>query len=160
MLLYLAKRVRLNKFTAIAFLGTRAQIAAVQDWEMPRRGVRYIDCSNDVSICLEARRSEVVLECAAASFAECKDYESHTAGVISLLCKGLLYVKSAKQELMSKSSMEAELIGISDMLPRVVWTRKSLVEQGYKCRLARWFQVDHVSTAVLASKVSSRGQDI
>ena len=97
----------------------------------------------------------MVLECAAASFAECKDYESHTAGVISLLCKGLLYVKTVKRELMSKSSMEAELIGISDMLPRVVWTRESLAKQGYKCGLARSFQVDHVSTAVLASKGSS-----
>ena len=127
----------------------------VQDWERPWRVLGYSDRSNDVSICLEARHSEVVLECAAASFAECKDYESHTAGVISLLCKGLLYVKSAKRELMSKSSMEAELIGISDMLPRVVWTRESLAEQGYKCGLARSFQVDHVSTAVLASKGSS-----
>ena len=89
--------MRLNKFTAIAFLGTRVQSAAVQNWEMPRRGIRYIDCLNDVSICLEARRSEVVLECAAASFAECKDYASHTAGGLSLLCKVLLYVKSAKR---------------------------------------------------------------
>ena len=145
----------LNKFTAIAFLGTRVRSAVVQDWEKPRRGIRYIVCLNDVSICLEARRSEVVLECAAASFAECKDYASHTAGVISLLCKGLLYDKSVKRELMSKSSMEAELIGISDMLPRVVWTGKSLAEQGYKCGLARSFQVDRMSTAVLASKGSS-----
>jgi hypothetical protein len=61
-LLYLSKRVRLNKFTAIAFLGTRVQSAVVQDWEMLRRGIRYIDCLNDASICLEARRSEVVLE--------------------------------------------------------------------------------------------------
>ena len=56
---------------AIGYVGPRYVCPVVV--EMPRRGNRYIDRSNDVSVCLEARRSEVVLECAAASFAECKD---------------------------------------------------------------------------------------
>ena len=71
------------------------------------------------------------------------------------LCKGLLYVESAKRELMSKSLIEADLIGNSDMLPQVTWIRESVAEQGYKCGLARPFQDDHMSTAVLASKGSS-----
>ena len=48
-----------------------------------------------------------------------------------------------------------ELIGISDTLPQVIWTRESLAEQGSKCGPARSFQDDHMSTAVLASKGSS-----
>ena len=52
---------------------------------------------------------------------------------------------------MSKSSTEAELIGISDMLPQVIWTRDFLAEQGYKCWPARLFQ-DNQSTMALANK--------
>jgi hypothetical protein len=62
-----------------------------------------------------------------------------------------VYVKSAKQKLMSKSSTEAELIGVSDMLRQVIWTRDFLAEQGYKCEPARLFQ-DNQSTIALANK--------
>ena len=40
--------------------------------------------------------------------------------------------------MVSKSSTEAvELIGISDMLSQVIWTRDFLVEQGYEVGPAR-----------------------
>ena len=149
-LLYLAKRVRPDTLTAVAFLSTRVQAPTDQDWSKLMRMLKYINGTKDMGICLEAESGIVVLAYVDASFGVHADYKSHTGGVISL-CKGPVYVKSAKQKLMSKSSTEAELIGVSDMLPQVIWTRDFLVEQGYSCGPARLFQ-DNKSTIVLANK--------
>ena len=85
-----------------------------------------------------------------ASFAVHGDMKSHTGGVISL-GKGPVYVRSSKQRLTSKSSTEAELIGVSDTLPQIVWTREFLEQQGYVSSPAKIFQ-DNQSTIVLANK--------
>jgi len=149
-LLYLSKRVRPDILTAVAFLSTRVQEPTEEDWTKLDRLLKYINCTKDMGICLEAGAGIVVLAYVDASFAVHGDMKSHTGGVISL-GKGAVYVRSSKQKLTSKSSTEAELIGVSDMLPQVIWTREFLEQQGYKCEPARMFQ-DNKSTIVLANK--------
>ena len=41
------------------------------------------------------------------------------------------YVKSIKQNLNTKSSTEAELVRVDNLLNQVIWTRYFLKEQGY-----------------------------
>ena len=53
------------------------------------------------------------------------DANSHTGAAITL-GKGVVYAKSTKQKVVSKSSMEAELIGLSDSASQVLWTRECL----------------------------------
>jgi hypothetical protein len=55
---------------------------------------------------------------------------SHTGGVMSL-GTGAAYSTSHKQKLNTKSSTEAELAGIDDMLPHALWTKYFLEAQGY-----------------------------
>jgi Reverse transcriptase (RNA-dependent DNA polymerase) len=149
-MLYLAKRVRPDILTAIAFLSTRVQGPTEQDWEKLERLLKYINSTKDMGICLETDEVFSILAYVDASFAVHGDMKSHTGGVISL-GKGPVYVKSSKQKLTSKSSTEAELIGVSDMLPQVIWTRDFLLQQGYSCGPAKIFQ-DNQSTIVLANK--------
>jgi len=52
--------------------------------------------------------------------------------------RGLLFAKSSKQKLNSKSSMEAELIAVSDGIGQVIWTKKFLINQGYKINAAKY----------------------
>ena len=47
------------------------------------------------------------------------------------LGKGIIYGTSTRQKLTTKSSTEAELVGVSDVMPQVVWTRYFLEAQGY-----------------------------
>jgi hypothetical protein len=47
------------------------------------------------------------------------------------LGKGGIYGASTRQKLVTKSSTEAELVGVSDVLPQVLWTRNFLTAQGY-----------------------------
>ena len=149
-LLYLAKRVRPDIMTSVAFLSTRVMGPTAEDLVKLNRVFRYINGTKDMGICLEAGAGVTILAYIDASFAVHGDMRSHTGGVISL-GSGPVYVRSSKQKLTSKSSTEAELIGVSDMLPQVIWTRDFLQQQGYMCKPAKIFQ-DNQSTIVLANK--------
>ena len=78
------------------------------------------------------------------------DFKSHT-GVAIAIGKGVIFAKSTKQKLNSKSSTEAELIAVSDGIGQVIWTRNFLINQGYKINAAKIFQ-DNKSTMTLISK--------
>jgi hypothetical protein len=43
-----------------------------------------------------------------------------------MLGKATIYVKSGKQKIVTRSSTESELVGISDALSQVLWTREYL----------------------------------
>ena len=58
------------------------------------------------------------------------DCRSHTGGAMSWGW-GVLLTKCQKQKLNTKSSTEGEIVGVSDYLPNVIWTRMFLEEQGY-----------------------------
>ena len=45
--------------------------------------------------------------------------------------KGSVYSSSTRQKLNTKSSTEAELVGVDDAMPTIIWSRRFLKEQGY-----------------------------
>jgi hypothetical protein len=57
-----------------------------------------------------------------ASFAVHPDMRSHTGNTMSL-GKGSVYLTSRKQRINTKSSTKAELVGVDDSMPLVIWTR-------------------------------------
>jgi hypothetical protein len=57
------------------------------------------------------------------------DMKSHTGGGI-LWGFGIILSMCQKQKLNSKSSTEAEIIGVSDFLPNMIWARMFLEHQG------------------------------
>jgi hypothetical protein len=66
-----------------------------------------------------------------ASYAVHPDMRSHTGGT-KTLGKGSVYSSSIRQKLNTRSSTEAELVAVNDMMSMVLWTRMFLEEQGYK----------------------------
>ena len=64
-----------------------------------------------------------------ASFAVHKDMKSHTGGVMTL-GQGAVISMSTKQKLNTKSSTEAELVGVDDALPFNIWSHYFLKWQG------------------------------
>jgi hypothetical protein len=56
--------------------------------------------------------------------------KSHT-GITMSLGKGSPFSSSISQKLNKKSSTEAELVGVDDGMPLVIWTRNFMIEQGY-----------------------------
>jgi hypothetical protein len=62
--------------------------------------------------------------------------------------KGSVYSTSIGQKLNTKSSTEAELVGVSDVMPMIVWTRYFLEAQGYDVKESPIYQ-DNMSAMLL-----------
>jgi hypothetical protein len=52
-------------------------------------------------------------------------------GGMMSLGKGAAYGTSTREKLNTKSSTEAELVGVNDVMPQILWTRYFLEAQGY-----------------------------
>lgn len=155
-LLYLAKRVRPEILPAIIFLASRVQAPTVEDRSKLDRVLKYLNGNPNLGFILKPNEVLEVLSYIDASFAVHLDYKSHTGMCISL-GMGPVFVKSTKQKLMSKSSTESELIGLSDCVTQVVWTRQFLIHQGYELPPATVYQ-DNKSTISLVEKGRSTSE--
>jgi hypothetical protein len=154
--LYLAKRVRPDLLTTVIFLATRVNDPREEDWAKLSRLLKYINATRELGIRLDASRGIQVFAFIDASFAVHQDYKSHTGGVITIGA-GPVWAKSSKQKLNSKSSTEAEIIGMSDVLSQVIWTRDFLISQGHQLEPATVFQ-DNLSAIALANNGSSKAE--
>jgi Reverse transcriptase (RNA-dependent DNA polymerase) len=132
-LLFLCKRARPDLQTAVSFLTTRVKEPDIDDYKKLSRVMKYLRGTMDMPLTLEANDSSIIQWWIDASFAVHPDMKSHTGGMMSL-GKGGVYGTSTRQKLVTKSSTEAELVGVSDVLPQVIWTRNFLLSQGYGVR--------------------------
>jgi len=114
-----------------SFLSTRAKEPNSNDWKKLGKLFRFSRATQHLKLTLEADGIQVVKWFIDVSFAVHGNMRSHT-GAMMMLGKGCMYASSARQRLNTKSSTEAELVGVSDVLPQVVWTRNFLRCQGYK----------------------------
>ena len=130
-LLFLCKRARPDIHTAVAFLTTRVASPDTDDYAKLRRCVRYLRGTAGLPLTLEGDPCGKIQWWVDASFAVHPDMKSHT-GAIMTLGQGATFSMSTRQRLNTKSSTEAELVGVDDALPQIVWTRNFLQAQGLK----------------------------
>jgi hypothetical protein len=88
-----------------------------------------------------------------ASFGVHDDMKSHTGAVVGL-GYGPTWCKSSVQKLNTKSSTEAELVGVSDGAGQVLWMRMFMEGQGYDVGPAVLYQ-DNQSCMALMNKGKS-----
>jgi hypothetical protein len=149
--LYLAKRTRPDLLTAIAFLSTRVLTPTQQDWHKMDRVLAYINATRTMGLCLSADEHVIrVIAHVDASYGVHVDMKSHTGAAISL-GGGAFHSKSSKQKIATKSSTEAELVGLSDSASMVIWVRNFLCAQGFDVPPATICQ-DNQSTMALVHK--------
>ena len=82
-----------------------------------------------------------------AAFAVHPDMKSHTGSTFTL-GKGAISSSSTKQKVNSRSTTEAELIGVDDKIAKVIWTKKFIEAQDFKVKLNIIYQ-DNTSTIKL-----------
>jgi hypothetical protein len=129
-LLFLCKRVRPDLQLAVAFLTTRVKSPDTDDYKKLARVMRYLRGTVGMPLTLEADGMQTVKWWVDAAFAVHNDMKGHTGGVMSLE-RGAMYGASKKQKIVSRSSTEAELIGVYDVMSQIMWTRHFLKAQGY-----------------------------
>jgi hypothetical protein len=147
-LLFLCKRARPDIQTAVAFLTTRVRSPDEDDYKKLTRCMRYLRATINLPLTLEADDLQMVHWWVDASFAVHPDMKSHT-GATMTLGKGAIFSKSTRQRLNTKSSTEAELVGVDDAMPQILWTRYFLQAQGYLVKDSKLYQ-DNQSTMLLA----------
>jgi hypothetical protein len=111
--------------------------------------VCYLRDTKKLCLTLEADDLQIIKWWVDASFGVHQDMRSHTGGVMSL-GKGAVYSTSIRQKLNTKSSTEAELVGVDDLMPMILWTRQFMEGQGYAILDNVLFQ-DNQSAMLLAN---------
>ena len=152
--LYLAKRVRPDLLVSVSFLTRRVQNPDTDDQRKLERLIKYIRATKHLGIRLSADKCLAVMAYIDASFAPHTDMKSHTGAMITL-GRGPYFTKSSVQKINTLSSSEAELVGLSEGMGQVLWTRNFLEAQGYKMGPAKVFE-DNQSTIKLAENGESR----
>jgi hypothetical protein len=116
--------------TAVAFLTTPVRNPDKDNYKKMARCMKYLRATINLPLTLEADELQMVHWWVDASFAVHPDMKSHTGATMSI-GKGSIYSKSTRQKLNTKSSTEAELVGVDDLMPQVLWTKYFLEAQGY-----------------------------
>lgn len=83
-----------------------------------------------MTLTLEANEASTIHWWVDASFGVHPDLRSHT-GAMMTLGRGCPISMSLKQKLNTRSSTEAELIGVNDAMSLILWTRMFLEAQGF-----------------------------
>ena len=129
-LLYIMKRTRPDLEPTVAFLSTRVSCSTVDDWNKLKRLLQFIKGTINDKRIIGANGLNDLLTWVDAAYAVHPNMRSHTGGCMSFGL-GTLHARSTKQKLNTKSSTEAEIVGMSDYLPFNIWLRMFLEEQGY-----------------------------
>jgi hypothetical protein len=129
--LYLATHVRPDILVAVSFLTTRVQAPTEQDVAKLIRLLRYLNRTRDLGLVLggDADGNFHLSAYVDASFGVHADGKSHT-GMFITLGRGIILAKSVKQKIVSKSSCEAELIGLSDISSLLAWQQEWMTVMG------------------------------
>jgi hypothetical protein len=146
-LLFLCKRGQPDIQTPIVFLSTRVKEPDGDDMKKLGRVTKYLDRTHDLTLRLSAKTPLVIKWWIDGSFAVHANMRSHTGSTMSM-GKGSIWSNSIKQKLNTRSSTEAELVAVDDMMPQILWTKYFLNEQGFKIASIRILQ-DNKSAMLL-----------
>lgn len=151
-ILYLSKRIKPECLVAVAFLTTRVNDLDVDDLAKLRRLLGYLRATRDRGIVLRIGDSMTVRAYIDAAYGVHQSSgKSHTGCAIVLGDGGTLSARSAKQKIVTKSSTEAELVGLSDCAAEAIHLRNFVHAQGYEVGPAIIYQ-DNLSCMALMKR--------
>ena len=153
---YLAKRVRPDLLTAVSWCSSRVLAPTEEDEGKLDRILGYLYATKERGTILRVGSNLQLRAYVDASYAVYPDAKS-VSGVVIMLGDAVIYVKSSKQKIVTRSSTESELVAISDSLSQILWTREYMMAAGIDVGPAVLFQ-DNQSTIFLANKGRSTSE--
>ena len=109
--------------------------------------IKYLESTLHLTLQLQADETNLLQWWVDAAYATHPDMKGHT-GATFTMGHGSIYSNSLKQKLVARSSTEAELVGVHDILPQILWTRNFLMSQGYPVKKNVVYQ-DNMSAMLL-----------
>ena len=157
-LLYLAKRERPDLLTAVAFLATRVTKCSVDDLVKLERLLKYVCSTRDRGLVFAPGNKGIVLSVLIdAAYGVHPDGKSHTGSCVVVGERGAVHCKSAKQQIVTKSSTEAELVALSDSSNQALHLRNFIIGQGHSCEPVTVYQ-DNMSCMSLIERGRSAAE--
>ena len=157
-MLYLAKRARPDCLTAVAFLATRVTKCTVDDLAKLDRLMRYVWATRERGLVFApGSKGLVVSVLIDAAFGVRPDGRSHTGSCVVVGDSGAVHCKSAKQQIVTKSSTEAELVALSDSANQALHVRNFIIGQGHSCGPVTIYQ-DNMSCMALINRGRSAAE--
>ena len=126
--LYAAKRAGPGIQVAVAFLCRKVPCPNKDDYKKLGRLVRYVKGSTHTPLVIGYDNTCNLVWSIDASFAVHMDMKSHT-GYCLIMGTGVVISASTKQNITTRSSTGAELVGINDAISFVEWTSAFCKEQ-------------------------------
>jgi hypothetical protein len=146
-LLFLSAQAHCDIQPVTAFLTTRVKSPDEENLGKLKRLVQYLKGTLHMPLILSADSMTMPRWWVDAAFAVHDDCKSHTGAGMSL-GRGMAMSYSWKQKINTKSSTEAELVGVDDSLAYILWARYFLQEQGYDMEPSLLYQ-DNMSAILL-----------
>jgi hypothetical protein len=131
--MFVCKRARQDVQPGIVFLSSRTSKPNENDWRKLKRLMSFLKATQDDVATLEADDDQSLNWHVDAAFAVHADYKSHTGATLTL-GKGTATSHSGKQKVNSRSSTESEMIGIDDLVTKMIWTKLMVEAQGFKVK--------------------------
>jgi len=145
--LFLSKRSRPDIHLTITVLCTKVKDPKQSDWKKLVRMMKYLNRTKNDKLVLGADNVSEMKWFVDASFGVHHDFRSHTGGLLTF-GKGAVQTLSTKQKLNTRSSTEAELVGVDDMSTKMLWTKLFMEEQKITVKKNILYQ-DNKSTILL-----------
>ena len=127
-ILYVSHRAQPDVAVTTAFLYSRVNSPTEEDYKKLGRLIGYLRDSIELPLVLGSDGRDTLTWNIDTSYAVHPDCKSHTGAAITL-GHGTFMPMSSKQKVVSRSSTEAKLIGISDALTFVMWAKLFFLNQ-------------------------------
>ena len=152
-ILYVAMRTRPDLLVVANFLTTRTHLGRANEGDRQKlmRLLRYLNSTKDQMLQLggDTNGNLKIHAFADASYGVHQDGKSHS-GLAITLGRGTIWVRSYKQRSVTKSSCEAEILALSDMVSRVIWMKDLMVDLGEDKQMPMLYE-DNKSAITLVS---------
>lgn len=129
-LLFGSQRARPDLRLVVSFLTKRVNAPDEDDYKKLARAMKYIRRTKFLRLTIEAEYLDQNHWFIDGAFAVHDDMKSHTGGYMTF-GKGMLEGSSSGQKINTTSSTQAEVVGVHDNMPAILWTRYFMEAQGY-----------------------------
>jgi hypothetical protein len=131
--MFLCKRGRQDIQPGIAFLSTRTTQPNEGDWTKLIKIMNYLKATQDDVASMSADNTQSIMWHVDAAFAVHNDFKSHTGATLTF-GKGVVCSVCTKQKVNTRSSTEAELVAMDDVVSKVLWTHRFIEAQGFEVK--------------------------
>lgn len=132
-LLYAAKRCRPDILLTVSHLSSKVQNPSEKDMGNLVMTLRYLNKTAARKLRYHRSGEVSVIAYVDAAYAVHIDGRSRT-GVLIIMCGATVMAKSSKQKMATKSSTEAEVVGLSDGASEMLWVLEFLEAQGHNVK--------------------------